>query len=187
MPTCPIIHNIERPWSVRVWWLLSIVLYWNWNVFENMLFMVSRINKIVVNCTNFETSVWNLWCLDLLRQALITYWCPGGEICFYQQTQGAAMGSLVSDIVALEPIYGAFRRNLSITPTTASMWLRYVDDTLWTHYLIILTTLILTSYSLSNLKSTVTSHTDPGGEMAQTSVKRSCRRWVVAGSSGPCL
>ena len=47
---------------------------------ENMLFMVPRINKIVVNCTTFGKSVWNLWRFNLLRQALITYWCPVGEV-----------------------------------------------------------------------------------------------------------
>ena len=67
--------------------------------------------------------------MELLTLCLeTTYFSYGGE--YYQQNDGAAMGSPISSVVA--NIYMKFleQEALVTTPTKPDIWLRYVDDTL---------------------------------------------------------
>ena len=71
---------------------------------------------------------------DLLKKFLTTTFFKFGDN-FYQQTEGAAMGSPLSPVVA--NIYMEYFENLAIKSTTKkpTIWLRYVDDTfvIWRH------------------------------------------------------
>ena len=67
-------HNLHPIlWILLIFWVIK-------RLHTNTNLQKTETIKIVVNCTNFGTSVWNVWRLDLLQQALNTYWCPGGEM-----------------------------------------------------------------------------------------------------------